>query len=282
MRVLEPSFPASFAPTVQLSSLLSFAALASSLVFVPHAEAQLILTSGAIHERQARTGEQYEGRIEVTNSSAVPQRARVYQTDQYASADGRIGYPAAGSAPRSNASWVTFGPSEIVVPPGGNAAITFAVRVPTGPSIEGTYWSMIMIEGVDSARTGEAAARARVGIKTVMRLGVQIATHIGESGTVRIAFDSVRASSSGGQRQLFYDFANTGTRATRLLMSVELFDSSGRPIRKLEQQRGLLYPGNSARQRFDFGALPPGQYTAIVTADGGSDLLFGAQYTLRF
>lgn len=255
---------------------------AASIAFVPlRTDGQVILTSAAVHEQQARPGEEYTGRIELTNSSNAAQRAKIYQTDQSSHADGRVAYPPAGSTPRSNARWVVAAPAEVVIPPGGKATISYTVRVPEKPALRGTYWSTIMVEEI-RATDGTSNARRSVGIQTVMRLGVQVATHVGGAGEIRVGFDSVRASSAAERRSLSLDFVNAGTRAARLLMSVELFDAAGRPVRKAEQQRGLLYPGNSARQQFDFGALPAGEYTAVVTADGGGDELFGAQYTIRF
>lgn len=260
-------------------------ATAGTLAAIPcAAAAQVVVTSSAVLERQADAGERYEGRIELTNSSSTQQEARLYKTDYTATADGRVSYEPAASRGRSNASWVTLSTPAVTLPPGGRTTVTYVVTVPAGQQLSGTYWSMIMVEGVDRAAEAAAAsgAKAAVAIRTALRYGVQVATHVGADSKVLVAFDSVRAASEGQQRALSYDFVNTGERATRLRMSVELFGADGRPVRRLEQQRGLLYPGNSARQRFDFGALPAGTYTAIVTADAGSDEMIGAQYTLRF
>lgn len=257
-------------------------AAAASLAIVPHAAAaQIILTSASVHEQHAQPGDEYTTQIELANPSAIAQRVRIYQTDHFAFADGRVAYPHPGTTKRSNARWISAGPAEVVVPPSGKTTVRVRVRVPAEPGLSGTYWSMVMIEGSgdDSEASG---SRRNVGVRTVLRLGVQLATHVGGPADVRIAFDSVRASSVEGHRRLSYDFLNTGVQAARLLMSLELFDGAGRVVRKLEQQRGLLYPGNSARQSFDLGLLPAGAYTAVVTADGGADEVFGAQYTVRF
>lgn len=259
--------------------------LAMSVAAVP-ATAQLAVTTNAAHERAARPGDRYQGTIEILNTTSTPQEARLYQTDYRTWADGRSEFGPPAESSRSNARWITFAPARLVVPPHGRVVATYTVTVPSSPSLAGSYWSIIMVEAL-SARALESsspsAQRVQVGIEPRIRFGVQVATHVGTDATMRIAFDSVRAvSDASGQHVLQYDFVNTGDRAVRLLMSVELFTLDGRPVRKLEQQRGLLYPETSARQLFRFGKLPAGEYRALVTADAGGDEVIGAQYTVRF
>lgn len=259
-----------------------------TLATLPQAStAQVILTSNPLLQRTAAAGERYEGKIELTNSSKVPQEAKLYQTDYSSTADGRTGYGPPGSSPRSNAAWVSLSASRVMIPAGGKATVTYVVTVPTVTSLAGTYWSMLMVEAIDRADEGAGLSRDASGpgmaIRSKIRYGVQVATHVGAASPIRIAFDSVKASTeANSERILSFDFVNAATRAAQLLMTVELFSADGKPVRKLEQQRGLLYPGHSARQRFVFGKLPAGTYTAIVTADAGGDEMFGAQYTLRF
>lgn len=259
--------------------------LALSVGAVP-ATGQLAVTTNAAHERAVRPGERYQGTIEIRNTTSKPQEARLYQTDYRTWADGRSEFGPPAEIRRSNARWITFAPARLVVPPHGRAVATYTVAVPSSPSLSGSYWSIIMVEGLSSSAlesSSASAQRVQVGIEPRIRFGVQVATHVGSEANMRIAFDSVRALvDSGGQHVLQYDFVNTGERAARLLMSVELFTLDGRPLRKLEQQRGLLYPETSGRQRFQFGTLPAGEYRALVTADAGGDEVFGAQYTVRF
>lgn len=249
------------------------------------AAAQLAVTTNAAHERAARPSERYQGTIEILNTTSTPQEARLYQTDYRTWADGRSEFGPPARSRRSNARWITFAPARLIVPPHGRAVATYTVTVPSTPSLSGSYWSIIMVEGLSSTAlesSSPSAQRVQVGIEPRIRFGVQVATHVGGEASVRIAFDSVRAVVDSGQHVLQYDFVNTGDRAVRLLMSVELFTLDGRPLRKLEQQRGLLYPETSARQLFRFGTLPAGEYRALVTADAGGDEVFGAQYTIRF
>ena len=273
----------------RLTKLSTHFAVLTALFFTAHAaQAQIAVLSSAVAEREARPGETYEGQLLLRNTSSEPQEAKLYQTDFFFAADGRAKYSTPGETPRSNAKWVTLAQTTVTIPPGVTIPVAYTVGVPAGgPALKGSYWSMVMVEPIprDAAESvrGGAPARGKVGLDTRVRYGIQVATHLGASGASRVAFDSVRTvSHPTGQRDFRFDFVNTGERALRLSFTLELYSSAGALVAKREQQRGLLYPGTSARQLFELGVLPPGVYKAVIVADGGGDEVFGGQYTLRF
>ena len=91
-----------------------------------------------------------------------------------------------------------------------------------------------------------------------------------------------QATQGAGKRALRFDFVNTGERANRYVMSLELNNEAGELVRKASQTRGLLYPGSGARQQFDLGVVPRGAYTAVLVADGGGDQIFGGQFKVAY
>ena len=250
------------------------------------ASAQIAVLNEAVFEHAGTPGRSYQGRLLIRNLGTEPQETRVYQTDYAFSADGRTSYDAPGSQPRSNARWIRLPSSYIVIPPGETVPVTYDVTVPADSALHGTYWSMLMVEGItvgskDSRRP--ANARVQMGINVTTRYGTQIATTLDDAGASRVAFDSLTAvTDSTGARALRYDFINTGERAHRFTMSLELYDAGGALVTRASQVRGLLYPGTSGRQVFAVGSVRPGTYTAVLVADGGGDQVFGGQFKLTF
>ena len=115
------------------------------------------------------------------------------------------------------------------------------------------------------------------------RYGTQVATDIGTSGTRQACLRQPHGDEAqDGKRGLRFDFINTGERANRFLMSLELYNAAGELVKKASQQRGLLYPGTAARQLFDVGPVPAGAYTAVLVADGGGDQVFGGQFKVKY
>lgn len=259
------------------------ALLATLLVCIAPAPArgQVAVVGNTVDEHVAAPGETYTGSILLRNMTREAQSVRLYQTDYTFFADGTSHFDAPGSTPRSNAKWIVLSTSQVVVPPAGDANVAYTVSVPPNDSLRGTYWSTVMVEGASSAPP--VAGRREVALGVVMRYAVQLATHLQETGTRTLTFPTHRLTMDGDTtRTLELSFENTGERAYRPLLWVEVYDAQGALRLKEKQQRGLLYPGTSGVQKFALSALPSGTYKAVVFADVGDDQVFAAQYKLEF
>lgn len=250
------------------------------------ARAQLAVMSNLVEERTASRGERYGGRITVRNTTGQTQTARIYQTDFRFAADGTSHTDDPGSSLRSNARWIHPQMTRLSLPPGAEISVPYTVEVPASDSLRGTYWSMIMIEGTGTPASIVAAARGGavgVGIGTVMRYAIQIATHIGATGNRMVQFTGVNAvKNPDGTAAVNLDVVNTGERGYRPTLWIEVYDASGALRAKGRQVRGLLYPGTSLRQHYDLGTLPSGNYKALIFADTGIEPVFASQLALVF
>ncbi|HEX6751307.1 MAG TPA: hypothetical protein VF092_28710 [Longimicrobium sp.] len=258
-------------------------ALSLSLVsLATAARAQVTVVGSAVEERAARPGETYTGTLRLRNDGRETEEAKLYLSDYTFSADGATRYPAPSSLPRSSARWVTFSPAQVRIAPGGEATVGYTVTVPADAA-PGTWWSMLMVEGIargSAESTAAAGARVRVGIQPSIRYGVQLATTLAGPAP-KVAFTGARAYAAADRKVLEVEVANAGDVAYRPELRVELFDAAGRKAGTFTSQRGLMYPGTSLRQAFELGAVPPGDYQALVVADAGGDQVFGAQYRLK-
>jgi hypothetical protein len=247
------------------------------------ARAQIAVLSSTVEEKTAGPGEKYTGTIVISNPGAQPQVARIYQTDYRFSFDGTAHYDEAGTTPRSNASWITTQASRIVIPPNAEVSVPYSVAVPSGDSLRGTYWSLVMVEGAPVEPAASGAAKPAVAVGAVMRYAVQLATHIRNTGTRTVQFSAPDATKSPtGIALLDVNMTDTGERAFRPTLWVEVYDAQGALKGKAKQVRGLLYPGTSLHQHFELGMLPPGTYKAVIFADTGEDSVFATQYTINY
>jgi len=248
------------------------------------AAAQITVLGSGVEEHAAQPGETYSGTLHLRNDGRQAEEARVYLSDYSFGADGRTTYAAPGSLPRSSARWVAFTPSTVRVPAGGEATVGYTVTVPATAGLHGTYWSVVMVEGIahgsPESTTGAAPARVRMGVQSSTRYAVQLATTLGADAP-QVRFASARAYPSASGKVLELDLANAGEVAYRPEIRVELFDEAGHKAGAFTSKRGLLYPGTSLRQTFELGAVPAGTYQALVVADAGGDQVYGAQYRLK-
>ena len=258
------------------------AALLLCAVTLPHAAgAQISVVGSTVEEHTAAPGQTYEGTILVRNLTAEPQGVRVYQTDYHFFADGTSHFDAPGSTPRSNAGWVKPSATSLIIPPHSETTVGYVITVPAIDSLRGTYWSALMVEGAPSAPP--VASAKQVGIGSIVRYAVQLATHLPAPGSRKVSFSSqTLATDSAGHRVLELEVQNIGDRGYRPLIWVELYDAAGALRGRREQQRGLMYPGTSVRQRFAFDTLPAGSYKAVIFADTGDDAVFATEYKLEF
>ena len=241
-------------------------------------------------DREARPGESYNGSILVKNDSDEPQEAKVYQTDYLFFSDGTNNYAEPGSTPRSNARWVSYSPSLLLIPPQATVTVNYSVAVPDttgGKTLTGSYWSMLMVEGI-AKESPESSVRAKsknpeMGVRQTLRYGIQIATHIAGSGTRSIKFVSAKlVRGSRGETSLQVDLEDDGTLGFRPDVYVELFDGKGVSKGKFPGHRYRMYPGTSVRQMIELSGIAKGTYKALVVVDAGGDDVYGAQYTLDF
>jgi uncharacterized protein (DUF2141 family) len=98
-----------------------------------------------------------------------------------------------------------------------------------------------------------------------------------------VRFDKPTAThAANGDAMLDIEVVNTGDRAVRPKMSVEIYDANGALKGKDKQDRGLVYPGTSFKQQFKFGSLPAGTYKVVVFADTGDPTVRASSYTITY
>ena len=260
------------------------------VLFPGQLKSQILVVGDLSRDREAQAGEKYEETIMLRNDSNEPQEAKIYQTDYSFKFDGTNNYAEPGTSPRSNAKWIVYSPTFVTVPPLSNATISYTVTVPAeigNAKLIGTYWSMMMVEGIPKG-AGESSMptdpkKVQMGIRQIIRYGIQIATHIAKTGQKSIRFlDTKLVTGKAGERSLVIDIENNGDIGFRPDVYVELFNDKGVSVGKFPGSKSRIYPGTSIRQTIDLTKVPSGTYKAMVVVDGGGEDIFGAQHTIKF
>lgn len=244
-----------------------------------------IVISGLLtHEYIVMPGDTYEGSIVVQNPDKDPQEVRIYQTDYLFSADGTTLYGDPGSAPRTNARWISVAPTQLIVPPNESATIRYTVQVPDDAGLKGTYWSVLMVEPVDSDAPDSSVAAVKdqvtMGVRQVLRYAVQVVTHVGDTGTRQLKFAQVKLGTGAEKRQLLVDAENTGERWLRGTLWIEIYKPDGSLLGRFDADRKRMYPGTSVRYGVDLASVAAATYKALIVIDCGGDDVFGASINL--
>lgn len=249
------------------------------ILFFNNASANIVVVNGLTHEHKASAGETYRGTIEVQNNSDEDQYVKIYQRDYLFYHTGEVLYKDAGSIARSNAKWITLSNNYTKLAAGQKLAIQYEVSVPKSDSLIGSYWSLVMVEGVNDIDTNSITGG--VSIQSVMRYAIQIITNINETGLRQLEFVNVELLIEDSIRFLQVDIKNTGERFMSPELKLELFDSTGYSVGIFEAVKRKVYPGTSTRSRVIIGKIPPGLYQALLIADNGDEDVFGINLSLE-
>ena len=262
---------------------VSLFSLFSSLILLSSASGGVSVIGELARTSALKPGGTFEGVILLRNNAKEPADVRVSQADYLFQSNGTNDYPLPGSAPRSNASWMTVIPAQVKIAPGETQQVHYKGVAPADPKLRGTFWSVIMVEPNSAAAvTPEGTgARVAVGIQTTIRFAVQIVTELGKGATQSLKVLEKSLAQEEGKRALQLDVANDGERVMIPTVTAELFDAKGASVGVFKGGRSRIYPECSVRAKVDLSSVPPGNYTAMVLLDSGEAQVMGAQYALE-
>lgn len=123
--------------------------------------------------------------------------------------------------------------------------------------------------------------KGEFGIETRIRYGIQIVTHIMDTGTSNVRFLDKKLINKKGKRILQLDIENTGERLLVPLVWAEFYNEKGINTGRFESKKLRIYPECSVRHSFDLSTVKKDKYKVLVIVDNGDGHVFGAQYNLR-
>jgi len=232
------------------------------------------------HVEYGKPGDIIKGEIKIQNNDNTDQEVKVYQTDLLYNLQDNTFYDEPGSHKRSNAHWIQFSPKSVILKAKEVRTIQYEMTIPKDDSLKGTYWSILMVEGVvpiDPNQKGDLS------IRTVTRYAIQVVSEITDKGKGALKFMEPTLIKEGKKLFLAVDLLNTGDHYIAPDVSIELFDDKGVSVRVINAAKKGLYPTTSTRFRFDLEGIPGGKtYQAMIVAAGLENDVFGLEYTLYF
>ena len=180
---------------------------------------------------------------------------------------------------RSNANWITVNPELLNLEPNETAIIDFEVKSPLQESLKGSYWSVIMVEGIVTPDT--ANYERGVTINTAIRYAIQVITNIENTGTRDMQFVGLELLKESDISILDVAIENTGERILKPELSLELFDSEGNSAGIIKADQRKTLPGTSIKITLYLEGIKPGTYTGVLVADCDEDHIFGTNLSLE-
>ena len=232
------------------------------------------------HILNGKPGDVIKGEIRIQNNDNTDQEVKVYQTDLLYNLEEKTFYDEPGSHKRSNADWIKFSPKSVILKAHEVRIIQYEITVPQTDTLKGTYWSVLMVEGIvpiDPNQKGDLS------IRTVTRYAIQVVTEIADKGKGSLKFMEPTLIKEGEKLFLAIDLVNNGDHYIAPEVSIELFDDKGTSVKVITVPRKGLYPTTSTRFKIDLDGIPGNKtYKAMIVAAGKDNDVFGLEYTLYF
>jgi hypothetical protein len=243
-----------------------------------------ITVLGPLNEQvELQPGARHSGVIVLSNGGDQPEDVKLTLYDYRSSHTGEHFYTDVGTVERSNAEWIDVSPRRFVIPAGGTYTVSFTIDVPVDESLEGTYWSILMIEPVppESVESPEyQSTGAAVGIASLLRYAFTIVTTIGATGSIEPEVIGATLSYAEDVPTLNVDIRNVGTRILRIAIWAELYSGNGTLVGRFDGNSAGLLPVCSLRYRIPLTEVVGGDYTGLVVIDCGENNVFGASFPI--
>lgn len=275
--------------------LLFLIFLLNSLAF---AQLSAIIRGSVVED--ANPGDIIQAKITIMNPIDTAVAARLYIADYQNNIAGER-FLDADTTVRSNASWVSFSGEEQEIAPHTTVEIPVEIAVPANSNVEGSYWSMIMVEA--QAQTvveadPEKEGIAGLGLEIVNRHALNIITTVG-NGYADLSFSNPQLLESELGGNLFsVETENLGNRIATADVYLDIYSMEGQLLGRIDAGKVRIRPDNPMGFIFDFAnvsnfveetntvgtetvALESGTYNTLMIVDAGGDELFGARYTLE-
>lgn len=231
--------------------------------------------------QNATPGEVIKGEIKIQNNDLTDQEVRIYQTDLLYNFQEKTFYDEPGGNKRSNANWIKFSPKTVILKGKEVKNIEYEITVPQVDSLKGTYWSVLMVEGVTPI---DPTQKSDLNIRTVTRYAVQIVTEMTNKGNGSLKFlEPTLIRKDDKKLFLAVDLVNEGDHYISPEVSIELYDETGTSVKAITAPKKGIYPTTSTRFMLDLEGLPSKKtYKAMIVAAGTDNDVFGLEYTLYF
>lgn len=230
----------------------------------------------------SNAGDVTKGQITIQNSEDIDQEVRIYQTDLLYNFQDQTFYDEPGANKRTNANWIQYSPKTVVLKAKESRNVEFEISIPKSDTILGTYWSVIMVEGVSPI---DPTSAGELNIRTSTRYAVLLVNEIQNRGKGILKFyePTLVKEEDGKKLYLAVDLLNEGDRYIGPEVTMELFDEDGNKVKTITTPKRGIYPATSTRFKLDLTGLPAKKtYTAMIVAAGQDEDVFGLEYTLYF
>jgi hypothetical protein len=236
---------------------------------LPAGAQSLGLTPAEVQYR-FKPGQPFQFEIAMSNSSSTPAVMRANVTDLWYNAKNEKLFNPAGSSPRSAANWMEVVPPQITVPAGGTGKVKVVVTPPANAS--GGYYGVVFLES--RPQLAQAATAESKAVFANIRLGSLILLSAENTENYGIDISDTQLTPPDATHSLKVDFDLGNNSNTHIFpeTKIAILNSNHQLAAKADGAIQRFFPQQKDHLSVSWaGALPKGDYTAILTVVYGPD-----------
>ena len=238
----------------------------------------IVILNGLTHTHDIVSGNVTTGKIQVQNNGPKETKILIYSEDLIVSCDKQVDYAKNNSHDRSLGRWISMNVYEKIIQSNEVYEIIYSISMPQNVQYSGSYWSAVMIEGVDPIKEDIDKG---VKIDSKIRYALQIIANVGSIETSKISFENIGFTKRDSTtQQLKVKLKNNGIFSSSTKLSIEIYNNSGKQLKTIESALRRIYPEKCNEFEILIKDLPKGTYNGVLIADNGKDL-YGANVTLE-
>ncbi len=250
------------------------------LIFFVIFYAEALIVSDLSSVVSLAPSEEKEITIQLTNDKDTPELVEFKLSDYSTNHEGETHFLPPGTTPRSNASWITLNEERMKLAPKEKGELHIALKAPSEPSLEGSYFTVLLIEPTDFIQSMEDV-KSGIQLNVKVRFAYHIVTNVSE-GQAKLKILDKKLTTLAEKKYLEVDVSNLGTLFLNPKLTVKLYSQQGKLAKTLEGQPERLYPGSSQRYLLEAEGLEKGKYKAFLVLDNGDKHLFGDKFEIEF
>ncbi|GGK19334.1 hypothetical protein GCM10008955_10950 [Deinococcus malanensis] len=254
-----------------------FVALAL-LTVVGVGQAQVQVASAPVTQYDVKPGRNViEGILTLTNPGSKDEQAHLVLSDVKSDPQAGAVYLKPGTLNRSNTSWLELPSSVVTVPAHGKLNVPYRINIPANAAA-GTHWGVILVQGGTVEKTAASAGKSSITIREMTQYAVQVFVNL-PGGQAKLKFQNPNLSKTSEGLKLDVELGNQGERLALPNTRVEVYDSNGTVVLKLNGRQRRVLPGMSVLETHAINGLKPGKYQVLILADDESGVV-GARYNV--
>lgn len=231
-------------------------------------EASTIRISNPKVELELAPGQTVSGEIVAENPDAEEAKLKIYAED-WVYAPGGTGekkFTPAGSTPLSASKWITFTPSDAVLPPYGKVTARYTVTAP--PDARGTTYSVLFFETILGSAQNEEGVNVLVAGRVGALFLVSIQGTTDRQGDVSLV--KIVPPEGNAPMEIETTFKNTGNTDIALGGNFLILDAEGKVLGRGDLNKIYTLPGGVETRKTQWvGRLPKGTHQLLLTYDLG-------------